>query len=44
MERPGERRKLGGETAVLLRDLRATKVQVEGEYEGLPSRPAVNDQ
>jgi len=31
MERPGDRRKLGVETAVLLRDLRATKIQVEGD-------------
>jgi uncharacterized protein (TIGR02246 family) len=31
MERPGDRRKLGAETAVRLRDLRATKIQVEGD-------------
>jgi len=31
MERPGERRKLGTETAGRLRDLRATKIQENGE-------------
>jgi len=31
MERPGDRRKLGVETASRLRDLRATKIQVEVE-------------
>jgi hypothetical protein len=42
MERPGDRRKLEVETAVRLRDLRATKIQVEGEYEGLPGRPTMD--
>src|SRR5947208_660717 len=31
MERPGERRKLGAETAGRLRDLRATNIQENGE-------------
>ena len=43
MERPGDRRKLGVETAVLLRDLRATKIQVEGEHEGLRGRPTMDE-
>jgi hypothetical protein len=42
MERPVDRRKLGVETAVLLRDLRATKIQIEGEYEGLLGRPTMD--
>jgi hypothetical protein len=42
MERPGDRRKLGVEAAVRFRDLRATKIQVEGKHEGLLGRPTVD--
>jgi hypothetical protein len=43
MERPGDRRKLEVETALLFRDLRATKIQIEGEHEGLRCRPTVDE-
>jgi hypothetical protein len=44
MDRPGDRRKLGAETAGLFRDLRATKIQDEGENEGLQRRPSTDEQ
>jgi len=44
MERPGERRKLVVETALRFRDLRATRIKVEVEHDGLPGRPAMDEQ